>query len=108
MLQTEHHAKRCLPLRTSDVDFASDVHFVNDVTPDGVIGKHHIIATAGSNIIMRSITSLLLKQKHHFITKRTRPHNEIECVSMKFDITMSEARVSALPTFFQEVSFPRI
>ena len=32
-------------LRASDVDFVSDVHFVNDVTPDGVVGKHHIIAS---------------------------------------------------------------
>jgi len=32
---------------------------VNDVTPDGVVGKHHITASIASNIIMRSITSLL-------------------------------------------------
>ncbi len=25
----------------------SDVHCVNDVTPDGVVGKHHIIASLG-------------------------------------------------------------
>ena len=25
-------------------NFVSDVHCVNDVTPDGVVGKHHITA----------------------------------------------------------------
>ena len=73
---------------------------MNDVTPDGVIGKHHIIAIVDSNIIMRSITSLLLKQKHHFAKKRTQPHNEVECVIIKIDITISEVGLSALPTFF--------
>ena len=34
-------------LAASDVDFVSDVHCVNDVTPDGVVGKHHIIASFG-------------------------------------------------------------
>ena len=37
--------ERCLPLRASDVAFGSDVHCVNDVTPDGVVGKHHITAS---------------------------------------------------------------
>jgi hypothetical protein len=35
--------ERCLPLRASDVAFGNDVYFVSDVTPDGVMGKHHII-----------------------------------------------------------------
>ena len=50
--------ERCLPLRASDVAFGSDVHCVSDVTPNGVVGKHHITATNGSYITMRSITSL--------------------------------------------------
>ena len=57
--------ERCLPLRASDVDFVSDVHCVNDVTPDGVVGKHHITVSVANHIIMRSITSLLRQQKHH-------------------------------------------
>ena len=36
---TENTLKLSLPLRASDVDFVSDVHCVNDVTPDGVVGK---------------------------------------------------------------------
>jgi len=44
-------------LRASDVAFGSDVHCVNDVTPDGVVGKHHFCDS--KYIIMRSITSLL-------------------------------------------------
>ena len=31
--------------RASDVDFVSVVHCVNDVTPYGVVGKHHITAS---------------------------------------------------------------
>jgi len=31
--------------RANDVACGSDVHCVNDVTPDGVVGKHHIIAS---------------------------------------------------------------
>ena len=33
------------PLGASDVDFVSDVHYVNDVTPVGVVGKNHITAS---------------------------------------------------------------
>jgi len=29
-------------LRANDVACGSDVHCVNDVTPDGVMGKHYI------------------------------------------------------------------
>ena len=50
--------QRCLPLRASYVDFISDVHFVSGVTPYGVVGKHLITATKGSNITMQSISSL--------------------------------------------------
>jgi hypothetical protein len=32
-------------LRASDVAFGSDVHCVNDVTPDGAVGKYHITAS---------------------------------------------------------------
>ena len=31
----------------NDVAYGSDVHCVNDVTPYGVVGKHHIIASLG-------------------------------------------------------------
>ena len=48
--------KMKLPLRASDVDFVSDVHYVSDVAPYGVVGKHYITATNGSNIIMRRLT----------------------------------------------------
>ena len=34
--------ERCLPLRARDVALGSDVHCVSDVTPNGVVGKHHI------------------------------------------------------------------
>ena len=55
----------------SDVACGNDVYCVNDVTPDGVVCKHHIIATIGSNIIRaKRITSLLRKQKHHRFTAR--------------------------------------
>jgi hypothetical protein len=47
-----------LPLRASDVAFGNDVYCVNDVTPDGVMGKHHIIATIGSNIIMSEANNI--------------------------------------------------
>ena len=45
-------------LRARDVDFVRDVHFVSDVTPNGVVGKHYITASEASNIILRSKTSL--------------------------------------------------
>ena len=51
--------QRCLPLRASDVAFGSDVHCVSDVTPDGVVGKHHI------TLRRRSKTSLCRKALHH-------------------------------------------
>jgi hypothetical protein len=37
---------------------AAEVYFVSDVTPDGVMGKHHIIATIGSNIIMSEANNI--------------------------------------------------
>ena len=50
----------CLPWRASGVVFDSDVQCVSDVSPIGEVGKHYITATIGSNITMRSITSLRL------------------------------------------------
>ena len=50
----------CLPWRARGVVFDSDVHCVSDVSPIGEVGKHYITATIGSNITMRSITSLWL------------------------------------------------
>ena len=72
MLLTEHHAKRCLPLRANDVAYGSDVHRVNDVTPGGVVGKHHIIATIGSNIIMSCANNITFA-----IAKTSLPEKEI-------------------------------
>ena len=54
--------ERCLPLRASDVAFGNDVYCVNDVTPDGVVGKHYIIATIGSNIIMSEANNITFAQ----------------------------------------------
>ncbi len=51
-------AERCLPLRANDAACGSDAYFVSDVTPDGVMGKHHIIATIGSNIIMSEANNI--------------------------------------------------
>ena len=43
----------------------NDVRFANDVCLTAHWGKHRIIATIGSNIIMRSITSYRRKAMHH-------------------------------------------
>ena len=51
-----------MPLRASDVAFGNDVYCVNDVTPDGVVGKHYIIATIGSNIIMSGANNITFAQ----------------------------------------------
>ena len=51
-----------MPLRASDVAFGNDVYCVNDVTPDGVVGTHHIIATIGSNIIMSEANNIAFAQ----------------------------------------------
>ena len=51
--------------RANDVAFGSDVHYVNDVTPNGVVANIASLRGLASNIIMRSITSLLRQQKHH-------------------------------------------
>ena len=40
--------QRCLPLRASDVAFSSDVHCMSDVTPHGVVSKHHITLRLGA------------------------------------------------------------
>jgi len=39
--------ERCFPLRARDVAFGSDVHYVSDVTPNGVVGKHYSLQTLG-------------------------------------------------------------
>ena len=60
-----------------------DVACGNDVTPDGVMGKHHIIATKGRNIIMRSITSFSRQRKHHFNSVPTKtPHLKLTFVTI--------------------------
>ena len=40
----------------------NDVAFGNDVTPNGVVGKHHITATIGSNIIMSEANNIIFAQ----------------------------------------------
>ena len=65
--------QRCLPLRASEVAFGSDVHCVSEVSPYGEVGKHHITATEGSNIIMRSITSLWRSQNITDLIPHPRP-----------------------------------
>jgi hypothetical protein len=42
----------------NDAASGNDVYCVNDVTPDGVVGKHHIIATIESNIIMSEVNNV--------------------------------------------------
>ena len=69
-----------MPLRASDVAFGNDVYCVNDVTPDGVVGKHHIIATIGSNIIMsdaNNITFAQAKTSFFYLPKVKRKYNTL-------------------------------
>ena len=35
-----------------------DVHCVSDVTPNGVVGKHHLTATNGSNITVSEANNI--------------------------------------------------
>ena len=56
--------ERCLPLRACDVAFGSDVHCVSDVTPDGVVGKHHITATIGSDITMSEANNITAARRN--------------------------------------------
>ena len=51
-----------MPLRASDVAFGNDVYCVNDVTPDGVVGKHHVIATIGCIIITSKASNITFAQ----------------------------------------------
>ena len=69
-----------MPLRASDAAFGNDVYCVNDVTPDGVVGKHHIIATIGSNIIMseaNNITFAEAKTSFFYRPKVKRKYNTL-------------------------------
>ena len=55
--------ERCLPLRASDVAFGSDVHYVSDVTPNGVVGKHHITLRHRRNLsILSNISNPITKR----------------------------------------------
>ncbi|MBQ4116645.1 MAG: hypothetical protein IJD37_04650 [Clostridia bacterium] len=48
-----------MPLRASDEAFGNDVYCVSDVTPNGVMGKHHIILRRQRNTsLCVSTTSL--------------------------------------------------
>jgi hypothetical protein len=66
-----------LPLRANDVAFGSDVHCVNDVTPDGVVGKHHIIATIGSNIITSKMSNIIFAQAKTSFFHRPKSKKEV-------------------------------
>jgi len=66
----------CLPWWASGVVFDSDVLRVSDVSPIGEVGKHYITATIGSNITMRSITSLRLAATSLLSHKRGCPVKE--------------------------------
>ena len=71
ILLTEYHAKRCLPLRANDVACGSDVHCVNDVTPDGAVGKYYIIVSGANNITFAiAKTSLTEKERTFRIQNR--------------------------------------
>ena len=50
---------------STNVGVLNDVYFVNDVASLMFLGKHRIIATEGSNIILRSITSYRRQAMHH-------------------------------------------
>ena len=52
ILQAEYHAKRCLPLRASDVDFVSDVHCGSDVVPSAQWANITSLRASARNIIM--------------------------------------------------------
>ena len=64
--------ERCLPLRARDVAFGSDVHCVSDVTPNGVVGKHHITATNGSNITMSEANNITFAIAKTSLTEKER------------------------------------
>ena len=58
---------------SSDLAYGSDVHFVNDVMPDGIVGKHHIIASFGEqhhyakyNITFASAKTSLTEKERTF------------------------------------------
>ena len=50
-----------------------DVAYGSDVTPDGVVGKHHIIATKGRNIIYAKHNFIFAQAKTSF---QSRPHKK--------------------------------
>ena len=88
-----------MPLRASDVAFGNDAYCVNDVTPDGVVGKHHIIATIGSNIIMseaNNITFAQAKTSFFYRLKAKRKYNTLhlagEEVCIELNINMLYGR----------------
>jgi four helix bundle protein len=77
----------------NDVGYANDVHFVNDVAIAYVFGKHHIIATIGSNIIMLRITSFrlwryIIKSSHDNQGVRNMKENKLAELSIDFSIDM--------------------
>ena len=55
--------------------FGSDVHCVNDVTPDGVVGKHHITASICEqhHYVQHNITFALAKTS---LTKKEQEYKE--------------------------------
>ena len=86
-----------MPLRASDVAFGNDVYCVNDVTPDGVVGKHHIIANIGSNIIMskaNNITYAQAKTSLVYHPKVKRKYNTLHLAGKKVCKKDEERRTS--------------
>ena len=54
--------------------FGSDVHCVSDVTPNGVVGKHHITATNGSNITLSEANNITFAIAKTSLTEKKREH----------------------------------
>ena len=54
------------------VAFGNDAYCVNDVMPDGVVGKHYIIATIGSNIIMSAANNITFAIAKTSLTEKER------------------------------------
>ena len=89
--------ERCLPLRASDVAFGSDVHYVSDVTPGGVVGKHHITATIGSDITMSEANSIAAACRNITLYKRSIIwYNTVR----KRGVTMAESKLREMSMDF--------
>jgi len=70
ILLTEYHAKRCLPLRASDVDFVSDVHCVNDVVPSAQWANITSLRALARNIIMSVANNITFATANTSLTEK--------------------------------------